>query len=263
MRVRYVVSAAAGFSALCFGVVTSAQADGHGRYNWTGFYAGGHAGFAKSSSDMDNFDFVPTANLPAAAQPVGVEPKANGFFGGGQLGYNQQFNNWVAGLELSYSGANLDDTSRPSNYAPLTSNIRDDDWSTDINSVFQAVARLGFAWDNVLLYGKVGYASANVKMTGLDTGTAGGGFNQPGTTFRGNNKRHHGYVLGTGLEYAFMKNVIIGIDYSYINLKSKNHFGLRHQPNGAASVTGRGMTADIDPNIHAVTGRISYKFNSQ
>lgn len=212
---------------------------------------------------MSNFGFVPGGLIAPQFQPLGVEPEADGFFGGGQIGYNQQFGNWVAGLELSYSGADLDDTSRPSNYAPLTSNARDDDWSTEINSIFQVVARLGYVWDSILVYGKVGYASANVEMNGLDTGVAGNAFNQPGTTFRGSDKRHHGLVLGGGLEYALMQNLIFGIDYSYINLESKNHFGLRFQPNGTPSASGRGMTADIDPEIHAITGRISYKFNTQ
>ena len=63
-------------------------------FNWTGFYAGVHAGYGWGDSE----------NL-----------SPNGWFGGGQVGYNWQFTpSWVFGLEADLSGADISDSSKPS-----------------------------------------------------------------------------------------------------------------------------------------------------
>ena len=36
-------------------------------------------------------------------------------------------------------------------------------------------------------------------------------------------ERHHGWVIGGGLEYMVHPNVILGVDYSYIDLGSERH----------------------------------------
>ena len=49
-------------------------------YNWTGFYAGVHAGVGWSDGD-------------------------SGFIGGGQVGFNYQINQWVFGVEADLAAA--------------------------------------------------------------------------------------------------------------------------------------------------------------
>ena len=54
-------------------------------YNWTGFYAGAHAGVGWSDGD-------------------------SGFIGGGQVGFNYQINQWVLGVEGDFAGTTIKDS---------------------------------------------------------------------------------------------------------------------------------------------------------
>jgi outer membrane immunogenic protein len=58
-------------------------------YNWTGFYAGAHAGVGWSDFDGSG---------------------SSGFIGGGQVGYNYQINQWVLGIEGDFAGTTIKDS---------------------------------------------------------------------------------------------------------------------------------------------------------
>jgi len=66
-------------------------------YNWTGFYAGAQAGFAKPK------DFVryggSSTGAPFDSLDQTISHRENGFAPGGQAGYNHQFGWIVPGLE--------------------------------------------------------------------------------------------------------------------------------------------------------------------
>src|SRR5262245_14500774 len=65
-------------------------------FSWSGFYIGGHLGWLKAEKDW-------TQTSPAAfAPPIGFNGAsfdANGFMGGGQVGFNFQSGAWVWGVE--------------------------------------------------------------------------------------------------------------------------------------------------------------------
>ncbi|HEY6254312.1 MAG TPA: outer membrane beta-barrel protein [Xanthobacteraceae bacterium] len=90
-------------------------------YNWTGFYIGGNVGyswgrgdtdFSDSSTSVSNeFRGVPPLTLvlgttvtTTTAGAVSGSADINGIVGGGQVGYNAQYNNWVVGLEADIQG---------------------------------------------------------------------------------------------------------------------------------------------------------------
>ena len=62
--------------------------------NWTGFYIGGHGGYQWSSIDL-GFEH----ELPGLG--TGVSLDTDGGMGGVHGGVQQQFGNWVLGVELS------------------------------------------------------------------------------------------------------------------------------------------------------------------
>ena len=71
-------------------------------YDWTGFYIGGHVGYGWADKDWrDAFGLATTH-------------KADGFLGGGQVGFNYQINQFVLGVEGDVSWANLKGGSRRS-----------------------------------------------------------------------------------------------------------------------------------------------------
>ena len=61
-------------------------------WTWSGFYAGGHAGYAFGRDPFSDQIFGGKAALD------GIDPK--GFLGGVQAGANLQSGAWVSGLEI-------------------------------------------------------------------------------------------------------------------------------------------------------------------
>jgi len=81
-------------------VTASARADAAGPYNWTGFYAGGYAGYGWGKSTAT--DIGDRFGVPEYILGAQFSDHPDGFIGGGQAGYNYQSGNWVAGLEADF-----------------------------------------------------------------------------------------------------------------------------------------------------------------
>ncbi|WP_082905836.1 outer membrane beta-barrel protein [Bradyrhizobium centrolobii] len=112
-------------------------------------------------------------------------------------------------MELSGSAADIKGSSI-SQPGPFSAQ---DVFGTRITSFFLASARLGYTSDNWLFYVKGGYAGAHVKTSAVDTG--------PPTTGAGYDQRwHHGWNLGAGVEYGITPNWSIALQYDYIQLAS-------------------------------------------
>lgn len=221
-------------------------------YNWSGFYAGAHGGGAWGDSNWVN-----TASDAALGLYPDLIPgdrnghNISGWLAGGQFGYNFQSGAFVYGLELSGSAADIRGSSISQ---PGPFSAQDDVFGTKITSFFLASARLGYASDNWLLYVKGGYAGAHVKTSAVDNGapTTGAGYDQ---------RWHHGWNVGAGVEFGFTPSWSIALQYDYIQLETINDVvGGPNFVNGVAA--GRALyNWDITPrNIHAATVRINYRF---
>ncbi len=155
-------------------------------FTWTGLYAGVNAGygFGKFTRDGRNFD----------------DP--SGFVGGGQIGYNQQFGQFVAGVEADLQYADLTANGRTF-LAPIGSKAELDYFGT-------IRGRLGVAFDRALVYATGGYAyggsTVSIPFVGSDDAF------------------HNGYTLGGGIEYAFTNNVTAKAEYLYTDLENKKFF---------------------------------------
>ena len=208
-------------------------------YNWTGCYIGGHAGVGWAKRDWSN-----TANTTAFGDlgpGQGFSQTDSGFVGGGQLGCNYQVNQWVFGIEGTFAG-----TSIKGDLANRTFGLAlDDVFSSKINSIATVTGRIGLAFNNWLPYIKGGYAGANVDFSVSDTVPANVGSGS-GTQW------HNGWTLGGGVEYGLTPNWILGLEYDYISLQSKNY-------NVAGAAAGV-YTFDVTPRISQLLARISYKF---
>jgi outer membrane immunogenic protein len=187
-------------------------------YNWTGFYIGGNLGYGWGRGDTDFTDsstsvvtefrgsppltVCPTP-LACPALPAGFGAATlggasggadiNGVLGGGQIGYNAQFNNWVLGLE-----ADIQATGQRGSVALLD----------PINNVLATVndkmpwfatfrGRVGITLTPTwLLYATGGAALAEVNQD-FAVGTPGGAV----TAWSANSTRW-GWVVGGGAEAA-------------------------------------------------------------
>lgn len=212
-------------------------------YNWSGFYVGAHLGGGWGNPNWtDRTDPAFAMLFADYVAGQGFNHSIQGIIGGGHAGYNWQAGSWVFGLEASYSGADIKGTYRS------TVGGADDNFEARIRSLFLATGRVGYASANWLFYGKGGYAGADVSTSVSDT--VGVFAFQVGA---GNDRHwHSGWTAGAGVEYALASNWIVGVEYDYVRLQSKNH---------ELGSLGGSYLWSVDPNnLHMVVGRVSYKF---
>ncbi len=163
---------------------------------WTGLYIGGHVGYAH--------DRYRSTDLVLGDTDTST---ANGFIGGGQIGFNYQMGSIVVGVEGDYSWSNIkQETVDPFlTGTGATATFKNNYFAT-------AGGRLGYAWDPVLLYVKGGAAWSKDQFDYADAlGTARGRFN------------HTGWFVGAGVEwFLFNTNWTGKIEYDYLNFGEIN-----------------------------------------
>ena len=206
-------------------------------YNWTGCYLGVHAGGGWSRTEATNTEN--TTAFGDLAPGDGFSQDDSGFIGGGQLGCNYQTGSWVFGVEGSFAGTTI-----KGDFANTTIGAADDIFTTEIHSLALVTGRVGYAWDNWLLYAKGGYAGGEVEFSVNDT---------VGVTGSGSETNwQSGWTVGGGLEYGLTQNWILGVEYDYIDLGTDNY-------NVAGAAPGN-YTFDVHPKISQVVARLNYKF---
>lgn len=149
-------------------------------FSWTGFYIGANAGYAWGSGK-------------GAADYYGVSP--DGWFGGGQVGYNYQFqNNMLVGVEADLQGSDISGNANGVN--------------SKLDYFGTVRARLGYAYDRFLPYVTGGLAYG--KNTINDFGYS-------------DSNTHVGWTVGGGLEYAITNNWTARAEYLYVDLGKKTY----------------------------------------
>ena len=152
-------------------------------YNWTGFYAGVHAGATIAQGKIGS-----------------VKADGAGFLGGVHAGYNAQFDGgWVVGLEtdIDYSSFKKSKTDADGNRGTLKN-----EWLGSTR------ARFGYAFDNILPYvtGGVAYGNVKTSLAGIGSKT----------------DTRVGWTAGAGVEYAIDQNWIVRGEARYVDLGDKS-----------------------------------------
>lgn len=227
-------------------------------YNWSGFYIGGQLGYGWGTGNADWSAVPPGGNqlqLNAAVPAIisgHVDRNPSGFMGGGQLGYNFMFGPWLVGLEGSLTGGDLSDTSpylHPAIPSWLSVNA-----TADTRWVATLTPRIGYAWDNWLVYAKGGYAAAGITVAGTANGTVPGG--PPINVSIEHRERLEGWTVGGGVEYGYTRNVTLGLEYDYVSAGGKTISGSVPTPGGPAT-----YQADVDGDIHMLTVHLNFRLN--
>jgi outer membrane immunogenic protein len=150
-------------------------------FNWSGFYAGVHAGYAWSEAD--------------------------GWFAGGQLGFNHQAagSPWVWGVELDAAFADISDSATA---GIVTGSI-------EANHLGTLRLRLGASADRTLFYatGGVAWVHNEISATAL------------GVTVSASNT-HTGWTVGAGVEQDLGGGWSGKLEYLYADFGSENYFGV-------------------------------------
>jgi outer membrane immunogenic protein len=178
-------------------------------FTWTGFYLGGNIGAAWTSNVVRESFFGNEWGRTSEAR----------FIGGGQIGYNWQFNQFVLGIEGDIDG--IVNKSRTSNaiFIPAIGSTIAVNGNGGGNWISTIAGRFGFAVDRTLFYGKAGYGwvngSGTVTVANLTTGAS--------YSIGGDGTRS-GWLVGGGIEYALNNNWTLKGEFDYLGLNHGRSF---------------------------------------
>jgi outer membrane immunogenic protein len=195
-------------------------------FNWTGFYVGANIGGAWSNGSVT--DLVTGANLST---------NSSGFIGGGQVGFNYQFNTFVLGAEWDIDGTSISTTSNvvATGFGNLQASA-----STDWISTL--AGRVGFAFDRWMIYAKGGGAWVQNSATLTNTTT--------GASISASNT-NSGWMAGVGGEWAFANNWSAKLEYNHVELDNWS-------PSTATLIAGDRL--NISRTIDMVKAGVNWRF---
>lgn len=202
-------------------------------FSWTGFYVGGHGGYAWGDLS-GRFD---SGGMPTSLNSLDID----GGLGGVQTGYNYQAGWFVIGVEGDYSWVDSSD----SLFHPDGNN---DFLRTNLDDLASIRARLGVAWDRVLLFGTIGVGFAEYDFS----------VKEPGASDLTRGKLsfdESGVAVGGGVEVAFLKQLSLRVDYLHYDVGTSKK--LREPPIPDAD-TGDFVRFD---DIDVVRVGLNYRFN--
>jgi outer membrane immunogenic protein len=241
-------------------------------FTWTGFYVGANAGgvWTNGNSSTTLYDYgIPFAQLSllnTAFPNQNFGSGQSGFIGGGQAGYNYQWGSAVLGVETDFDGSTLSRNrsfTGPTFANPVLGGAGSDfftlNGSSRLSWLGSTRARLGWVAtpDNrLLIYGTggVAYGGGHANLSVFDA------TNGWYWSTNNNSSTRVGWTVGGGVEYAFTNNIIIGAEYLYFDLGSKN---INTYPSlAASSFFGPGVYTSTNAKFEGsvARARISYKF---
>jgi opacity protein-like surface antigen/outer membrane receptor protein involved in Fe transport len=205
-------------------------------YNWTGFYIGGHGQFGRSSTDGSTVDLA----TPAAASAI--SGNLPGWRGGVQLGFDYMMPSRIV------LGLAADVTSGGTRTAATTDAFGTAAIQTTVFDSETVRGRLGYAFDNVLVYATAGWAwSSNQYVRTQLTGTlnnATAGADEAVNIYLG------GWTAGGGVSVAFAQDWNVFAEYRYTNFGSTT-----------IALALSELTTTFTTKISAIEFGVNYKFN--
>lgn len=251
--------------------------------NWTGFYLGGNAGYWWSqtnevtitgSTSFINPAFEPGAsnitNALAQMATNNTSFNADGFIGGGQVGYNYETSKGVLlGLNIDLDGlTNANNTVNIQNTVNLAD--FDEDYvgslsaTQRINYLGTVSARLGYLfYPTFLVYTKGGFAYGNVTLNTSWTAQESLGPTVFPTIATQNNlsKTLTGWTVGGGIEWLFKPNWSAMLEYTYYSLNNFNSSVTLAQINESVSPAALWGSAVASTDVSLSTGTIRIGIN--
>jgi outer membrane immunogenic protein len=237
-------------------------------YSWTGFYAGIHGGYAWGGSAdaaitpgvLGLFPPSPPAfYLTAPTGPFGLSTEPEGWFGGGQIGYNWQMNQWLVGVEADISFGDISDSAsgpfggsfRLNNITTVTGAATLDE-KVDYFGTLRL--RLGLLpTERLLIFATGGVAYGHAKASLALAATSSTPPAAPIAFAEGVSVSNTdwGWVLGGGFEWAFADYWTLSLLYLFVNLDTG---GVYATPSGA------GVLNWHDVDLHTLRLALSYRF---
>jgi outer membrane immunogenic protein len=191
--------------------------------SWTGFYIGlnggygwGHNPVTFSPGNGDAALFFPSGAIPGS---VTTDPRGGLF--GGQIGYNYQWSNFVAGVETDFDWTSIRGNGAVTPVAPPFSPFTVSA-QQKLESLGTFRGRFGVVADHVLIYATGGLAYGSTLLnTSLITSVIGCGPN--GVCASASSTQWQiGWSAGAGAEWAFGSGWNARIEYLHYDLGTHN-----------------------------------------
>jgi outer membrane immunogenic protein len=206
-------------------------------YNWGGIYIGINGGYGFGSSSW---------TVPAGDTSPGSF-NTNGALAGGTLGANFQTGQFVFGIEGDGDWSDIKGSvSGASSAACLASTAASCTYQTSNDWLATLRARVGVAWDRVLIYGTGGGAAGDIKAN----------WTAPGVTGAATSNSEFGWTAGAGLEFGITDNVTAKVEYLYVDLQNGSF-----SCTAAACGTGAAVSAPVSLTSSLVRAGLNLKFN--
>ena len=225
-------------------------------WDWTGFYAGTHSGFVHGSAKVDD---------PYGPSIYGDKIILPGYLFGLQAGFNKQVGNFIFGVELDGSWADVRGTNTCFAFSGLyvSANCRvQNDW------IAMLTARFGVALGpqgRTLLYAKGGGAATHTHGDLTDNNLFGIvpavlGVTSPQTSY---SQTLWGYTVGIGIEHAMTPAWSWKLEYNYMNFADFNvtsPTSIIVNPATGAFVVGPALQTSVHEQFHVVKLGVNYHF---
>jgi outer membrane immunogenic protein len=240
-----VLVAGTALAALMFASAAQAADMTPAGYDWTGFYLGANAGVAWNNSSVDNNIYTTGVRIDQLENDF--DGGQTTFTAGGLLGYNYQMDRIVLGLEADFNDLGFGDSNSDSFVLGLTDYTTKASFEADWFGTIRG--RLGYAFDNLLVYGTGGAAYGHMSADGKVVQDVSGDI----TTWKGStDTTNWGWTVGGGAEYG-MDNWSLGLEYLYVDLGSAEW-------NGALIDESR-LKGNADYAFSTVRASLRYRFH--
>jgi len=186
-------------------------------YDWSGAYVGFNAG--GTHHNVTHHFPSPGAITPDVT--TGDHDAIFGFHAGAQ----SQWGAWVFGAEVARSGC-VHECRSTSSVLPVSQGFEENIFGQHkIIDLLTAGARVGYAWDRLLVFANGGFASAHIENAHCSTITGICDAPGPGNGVVSNNR---GWYAGGGFDYMAHKgalvDVILGVEYQHFDVGAARAF---------------------------------------
>ena len=223
---------------------------------------GGQAGAATSNSHWkyNNSNFYDsTGNTDPQIIPGAIFDQTRGIIGL-QGGCNRAIGNWwVVGIEGAWITNPMNKYQSNSGFFPAPGFPNTEVITTNIQSIFSATGRVGFApTANWLVYGKGGWAIALIETAGSVTPAL-----SVSTLDFSTENWQNGWTAGAGIEYRLFRNITLGLEYDYYRFAAAQHSGsvsaVDMFPGGTRSANP--ILHSVDATDQSLMARFNYGFD--
>jgi outer membrane immunogenic protein len=212
-------------------------------FTWTSCYGGLRAGGGWGTKDLTDTAGVVSPFTGFTSANLSI----SGYTVGGQVGCDYQATpNWVLGIEGSVSGGSITGTTKATQTVPGAIPGDNANFKATTDFLMSATARVGYAVDRWMFYGKGGVAGAgdNYSITGVFGGLP--------YDFEGVENRI-GWTAGAGIEWAAWEELSVRLEYDYYGFGTRGVTFIDNTFNGGAS-----GPVSIKQNIQVVTVGVNF-----